>query len=186
MRLADLFAMRFLERFAWTTGIVCLTVWSGLLLAGAAGARSDIASFRAAAAQNGGGGGVGGSRPDTSLWSPARIQAWQDSLAREAPAALAVLRIPRLRLEVPVLEGTDDWTLNRGVGHIEGTSKPADAGNVGIAGHRDGFFRGLKDLASCDVLEMEWVAAPSATVSRRSGSSIPMMYRCSIPRPPRR
>ena len=42
--------------------------------------------------------------------------------AAPPPPALAVLRIPRLGIEVPVLEGTDDWTLNRGVGHIEDTA----------------------------------------------------------------
>jgi len=54
-----------------------------------------------------------------------------------------------------VLEGTDDWILNRGAGHIEDTAPPAERGNVGIAGHRDGFFRPLKDLAVGDVLELE-------------------------------
>src|SRR5262249_58063415 len=67
---------------------------------------------------------------------------------------LAVLRIQRLGLEVPVLEGTDEWTLDRAVGHIEGTAGPGDAGHVGIAGHRDGFFRVLKDVATGDVLEL--------------------------------
>ena len=52
---------------------------------------------------------------------------------------------------MPVLEGTDDWALlNRGVGHIEDTAGLGDTGNVGIAGHRDGFFRGLKDVALGD------------------------------------
>ena len=60
---------------------------------------------------------------------------------------MAVLRIPRLHLEVPVLEGTDEWTLDRGVGHIEGTALPEEVGNMGLAGHRDGFFRVLKDIA---------------------------------------
>ena len=52
--------------------------------------------------------------PDQSLWSPERILAWKDTFNGKAPRALAVLRISRLGLEVPVLEGTDDWTLNRG------------------------------------------------------------------------
>ena len=90
-----------------------------------------------------------------SLWSPKRIQAWQDSLVKASPEALAVLRIPRISLEVPVLEGTDDWTLNRAVGHIEDTAGLGGNGNVGIAGHRDGFFRGLKDVAVGDALELE-------------------------------
>lgn len=59
-----------------------------------------------------------------------------------------------MNLEVPVLEGTDDFTLNRAVGHIEGTAEPGQNGNVGIAGHRDGFFRGLKDIQVGDAIEV--------------------------------
>ena len=66
-----------------------------------------------------------------------------------------MLRIPKIRLEVPVLPGTDDRTLDRGVGHIEDTAPPGTAGNSGIAGHRDGFFRGLKDIAAGDVIELD-------------------------------
>jgi sortase A len=57
-----------------------------------------------------------------------------------------VLRISAINLEVPVLEGTDDLTLNRAVGHIDGTPAPGETGNVGIAGHRDGFFRDLRNI----------------------------------------
>ena len=58
-------------------------------------------------------------------------------------------------LEVAVLLGTDDFTLNRAVGHIEDTALPGTDGNSGIAGHRDGFFRGLKDIAPGDAIELE-------------------------------
>jgi sortase A len=91
---------------------------------------------------------------DQSLWDPRRIRAYARAVVRPAPPPLAVLRIPRLRLEVPVLEGTDEWTLDRAVGHIEGTARPGLEGNVGIAGHRDSFFRVLKDLAKGDLLEL--------------------------------
>ena len=70
------------------------------------------------------------------------------------PRPLAVLRISAINLEVPVLEGTDDLTLNRAVGHIEGTAAPGETGNVGIAGHRDGFFRGLKDIHLGDTFDL--------------------------------
>jgi len=53
-----------------------------------------------------------------------------------------------------VLEGTDEFTLNRGVGRIVGTSLPGQGGNVGIAGHRDGFFRSLKDIRRGDSIEL--------------------------------
>jgi sortase A len=97
------------------------------------------------------------SSPDQSLWSPERQRAWRETAVDEsaAPAPLAVLRIPSIALEVAVLEGTSEWTLNRAVGHIEDTALPGTEGNTGIAGHRDGFFRGLKDIRPGDVLEIE-------------------------------
>ena len=52
------------------------------------------------------------------------------------------------------MEGTDDLSLNRAVGHIAGTPRPGENGNVGIAGHRDGFFRGLKDVSTGDTIEI--------------------------------
>jgi len=55
---------------------------------------------------------------------------------------------------VPVFDGTDDLTLNRGVGRIIGTAKVGDTGNIGIAGHRDGFFRGLKDISVGDEIDL--------------------------------
>jgi sortase A len=91
---------------------------------------------------------------DQKLWDRRRIRAYALALARPGPPPIAVLRIPRLRLEAPVLEGTDDWTLDRGVGHIAGTPLPGEAGNVGIAGHRDGFFRVLKDIVPGDLMEL--------------------------------
>ena len=92
--------------------------------------------------------------PDFSLWSEKRIKEYQESLAAHFAPAIAILRIPKLNIEVPVLEGTGDLILNRGVGHVEGTAHPGENGNVAIAGHRDGFFRGLKDIALGDTIEM--------------------------------
>ena len=66
-----------------------------------------------------------------------------------------MLRIPKIRLEVPVLPGTDDRTLDRAVGHIDYTPRPGSDGNSGIAGHRDNFFRGLKDVVVGDVIELD-------------------------------
>jgi sortase A len=91
---------------------------------------------------------------DFSEWSPKRIEAYESSLTERFSAPLGVLRIAKVHLEVPVLEGTDDLTLNRGVGHIEGTGRPGEEGNIGIAGHRDGFFRVLKDIGPGDEIEL--------------------------------
>lgn len=96
-----------------------------------------------------------GSKIDFSLWSKKRIAEYEESLAARISPPLAVLRISKVKLEVPVLEGTDDLTLNRGVGHIAGTVRPGEAGNIGIAGHRDGFFRVLKDIGPGDMIELQ-------------------------------
>ncbi len=88
-----------------------------------------------------------------SLWSIQRTKSYQANLGKPVES-LAVLRIPALHLEVPVLEGTDEVTLNRGVGRIAGTSIPGQGGNIGIAGHRDGFFRRLKDIRRGDAIEL--------------------------------
>jgi sortase A len=92
---------------------------------------------------------------DFSRWSAERVRAWSDTQDTYPPPPLAILRIPRLGLEVPVLAGTEEWTLNRAVGHIEGTAEPGGDGNVAIAGHRDGFFRALDGIGLGDLLELE-------------------------------
>jgi sortase A len=114
---------------------------------GAAGARQDLERFVKLQS-------AAGFTPDTSLWSVERIRAWHDTQDDEAPVPLAVLRIARLKIEVAVLEGTDEWTLNRAVGLIEDTARPGSGGNVGLAGHRDGFFRALKDIREGDAIEL--------------------------------
>ena len=95
-----------------------------------------------------------GSLVDFRLWSEKRVGAYKQSLVDKADRPLALLRIPKIHLEVPVYNGTDDLTLNRGAGRILGTAQIGTAGNVGIAGHRDGFFRGLKDIAPGDEIEL--------------------------------
>jgi sortase A len=41
------------------------------------------------------------------------------------------------------------------VGRIAGTARPGEEGNIGIAGHRDSFFRGLKDVTAGDAIELK-------------------------------
>jgi sortase A len=60
------------------------------------------------------------------------------------------LRIPRIGVSVIVVEGTDEGDLKRAVGHIPGTALPWDPGNVGLAGHRDTFFRPLRSIQRDD------------------------------------
>ena len=63
------------------------------------------------------------------------------------------MSIPRLHLAAIVEEGVDDLTLSRAVGHIPGTALPGETGNIGVAGHRDTFFRALKDLRPEDRID---------------------------------
>lgn len=69
------------------------------------------------------------------------------SLARvRAGGLVGMLDVPRLQLTTPVVEGDDDRTLNRAVGHLPDTPLPWEQGNSALAGHRDGLFRPLKDV----------------------------------------
>lgn len=68
---------------------------------------------------------------------------------------LGRLDIPRLGLSVVVLQGTSSRMLRLGTGHIESTPLPGEAGNSGIAGHRDTFFRGLKDIRKNDEIQFQ-------------------------------
>lgn len=59
---------------------------------------------------------------------------------------VGMLDVPRLELSTPVIQGDDDGTLKRAVGHLPDTPLPWENGNSAIAGHRDGLFRPLKDV----------------------------------------
>jgi len=67
-------------------------------------------------------------------------------------AIVGRLSIPRLDLKVMVVEGVDQGDLRHAAGHIEKTALPGQPGNVGIAAHRDTFFRPLKDIQQNDTI----------------------------------
>ncbi len=92
---------------------------------------------------------------DQSLWSEQRKTAYRRSLDRHAGTTLAVLRIPSVGIEVPVYDSIGETALNRGTGHVQSTAMPDEQGNIAIAGHRDGFFRGLKDIEVGAGIELE-------------------------------
>jgi sortase A len=62
------------------------------------------------------------------------------------------LEIPRIGVSVMVVEGVKDGDLKRAAGHIPGTPLPGEPGNVGIAAHRDTFFRPLRSIHRNDVI----------------------------------
>jgi len=142
-------------------GFLLLAVYAAVRADAAFGSRQAIEAFRVAqlqaqipAATTGADSG-GTTAVDTSLWADGRIEAYDRSLAVEMRPPEALLRVPSIDLTVPVFEGTAELNLSRGVGRIEGTAAVGEAGNLGIAGHRDGFFRGLKDVEVGDVIEVQ-------------------------------
>jgi sortase A len=77
----------------------------------------------------------------------------------EPGTPIALLEIPAIDLSVMVIEGTDARSLRRAVGRIDGTALPGERGNLGIAGHRDGYFRGLRELRAGAQVRLQTVAA---------------------------
>ena len=80
---------------------------------------------------------------------------------RAAPAALPPgapigrIEIPRIGVRAMIVNGTTATTLRRAVGHIEGTPLFGSGGNVGLAAHRDTFFRGLAGIRRGDTIEID-------------------------------
>jgi sortase A len=148
------------ERIVFATGLVLLTVWLGARLYSVVGSQAAIAQFESANQTESSGDVATLPDPlakvpvDFRLWSPKRVSAYEESLALKTDPAVAILRIPKLHLEAPVFNGTDDVNLNRGLGRILGTAQIGEVGNLGLAGHRDGFFRGLQDIEMGDVIEL--------------------------------
>lgn len=148
------------ERCLLVAGGILLAIWLTAFLDGKISSRLALWSFanaQAAAAQKTDSSKTRESVGDVdfSLWAPKRIQAYKDSLLSASSSPVAVLEISKVKIRVPVFEGTDDLTLNRGAGRIAGTAMPGVAGNIGIAGHRDGFFRGLKDISVGDEVDLD-------------------------------
>jgi sortase A len=153
--------LRRVESVLLVIGLMFLALWGAARLYRVVGSRAAIARFQADQPTN------PIDRPsalpnsdlnspiDFRLWSVQRISAYKESLTKEMDPPLAVLRIPKIDLEVPVFNDTDDLTLNRGVGRILGTARIGQPGNLGIAGHRDGFFRPLQNMTVGDIIELD-------------------------------
>ncbi len=158
--------MKFVEKLFWLTG----TLLIALYFIGSSWAESSrldaVEAFNAQKQQK-------AISQSLLRWAVAAPQLAQASVDRDKPAlrtqsavspvvasspevgTIAMLRIPRIAMEVPVGYGTGERVLFRGAGVIEGTALPGTAGNVAIAAHRDSFFRGLKDVEVGDLIEIE-------------------------------
>ena len=74
------------------------------------------------------------------------------------PIGMGILKIDRLHFAVIVRHGASDQALSKGLGWIAGTARPGQNGNVGIAGHRDTFFRALQDIHAGDEVTVSTAA----------------------------
>ena len=70
------------------------------------------------------------------------------------PLVLGRIEIPRIGVSAIVREGADDTTLAVAVGHIPGTARPGELGNMALAGHRDSFFRALRQIQVLDTIRI--------------------------------
>jgi sortase A len=74
---------------------------------------------------------------------------------RPAPGSMiGRIEIPRLGVSTIIRAGSDARTLRLAVGHISGTAFPGESGNIGLAGHRDTFFRRLRDIRVGDEIRI--------------------------------
>jgi sortase A len=82
------------------------------------------------------------------------VKQWQ--LQQDSPSAppladsVTRVSIPKIKLDVMLVEGTSHSSLLNGPGHLDDTPAPGEAGNSVVAGHRDTFFRHLNDLGRGD------------------------------------
>jgi len=95
-----------------------------------------------------------GARQAVAAFEDAAGDPFVEQASEHDGVPVALLSIARLDVEVPVFVGTDQRTLNRGAGIVEGTALPDGAGNTVISAHRDSFFRPLKDIEVGDVIEL--------------------------------
>ena len=155
--------LRAVETALWSVGVALLVTYAAARSWYAQGRDQGVAMFEAVRGEDqqlslaSAAPASPGDSVDMSTWSPARIEHYRESL-RDAAVPQALLRISSVKLVVPVFEGTSDRNLNRGAGRIEGTARIGEAGNVGIAAHRDGFFRVLRDVRVGDELLLERVS----------------------------
>jgi sortase A len=81
-------------------------------------------------------------------------RAKSSGIAVSEGSPLGRIEISAVGLTTMILEGTEEGTLQRAVGHIRGTPLPGQRGNVALAGHRDTYFRGLRDIRVNDEITL--------------------------------
>jgi sortase A len=136
---------RWLERSLWLAAIAAMTVYSGTV----AERSLSQAYYNWTFAR--------------TLDAPPRADPVNDVIPHSAQP-LGRIEIPAIDLSVIFVEGVDNRTLRRAVGHIPGTALPGMQGNVGLSGHRDTFFRKLGKLRTGDAI---WLTTPDGRYEYR-------------------
>ena len=65
------------------------------------------------------------------------------------------IQVARLHLKAIVVQGDSHTLLRRAVGHVPETAMPGTPGNVVLAGHRDTFFRPLRNIQLGDAITLK-------------------------------
>ena len=138
-----------IETALWLFGLICISVYGLTRIQSARAQSAAISALEAQWREE------AEAAPDQSLWSAQRIAHHEKVLAEsDELSPLALLSISSVGIRVAVFEGTSDRVLNRGAGRVAGTGNFGDVGNLALAGHRDSFFRGLKDIAIGDDIQI--------------------------------
>jgi sortase A len=125
------------------------------------------------------------------LSQPGRLLPNLAKRALRDPLILGRLEVPSVHLTVMVREGVDAGTLRKAVGHLPSSAWPGQPGNFVLLGHRDTFFRPLRDLARGDSLRFRTaqgsveyivdsikVVPPEAVTIERPAGAISTLITC--------
>jgi sortase A len=124
---------------------LCLLAGGGLLIASLGSlAQSEIRSARALEVV-----------PEMRSWSDGARARYRAAAEQQPGTVLALLHAPDVDLTVPVYASYSELNLDRGAAIIDGMAYPQELGHIGIAGHRDGYFRALRDLRLGATLSLE-------------------------------
>jgi sortase A len=160
---------KWIERALLIYGFLLLVVYGGIQLESSLSSRTALksfaahessASFAATAIEE----DNASTEIDRNIFNENPAHAYEENQPNPVAQPMGVLEIPKIHLAVPLLDETDALTLNHAVGRIAGTARPGEQGNIGIAGHRDGFFRGLKNVKLGDAIELRTVSATATYV----------------------
>jgi hypothetical protein len=157
--------VRLAERTSFVVGAVCLTLYCAACVHSSMSQSKEQRAFDRALAQI-----MLTEAHDQSEWSRERVEKYEESRAIDVEA-LGRLDIPDAGVSVMVLEGTDDWTLNRAVGRIEGVASRARPGRARRAIWES---RGTATASSADCDTWTWATSSRSrpsTVSAVIGSS---------------